>query len=126
MQLTIPLALDEAARRFDRKTAFQIKDGREFRRLTYSELRQQARAFASALIAAGLKRGDKVGIVCENGLEWIVAYLGISCAAGVGVPVYYDLSASEIEEALRRAEAKFAIVSEKALPEDLGPVAVWR
>ena len=57
-----------------------------------------------------------MGIVCENGLEWIVGYLGISCAGGIGVPVYYELKPQEIEDALRRAEAKFAIVSEKVLP----------
>jgi long-chain acyl-CoA synthetase len=116
MELTIPLTLDEIARRFERKTAFQIKAGKEFDRVTYGELRQQARTFGSALIANGLKRGDKVGIVCENGLEWVISYLGISCAAGVAVPVYYDLSAKEIEDALRRAEVRFAIVSEKAMP----------
>ena len=116
MQLTIPLTLDESARRFEGKTAFQIKAGREFKKLTYGELRQQARAFGSALLAMGLKRGDRVGIVCENGLEWIVAYLGISCAAGVAVPVYYDLKAQEIEDALRRADARFAVVSDKVLP----------
>jgi long-chain acyl-CoA synthetase len=114
MELTIPTSLDEAARRSERKTAFQVKAGKEFKGLTYGELRQRARAFASALIAMGLKRGDKVGIVCENGLEWVVAYLGISCAAGIGVPVYYELKDQEIEEALRRAEAKFVIASEKA------------
>ena len=116
MELTIPLTLDEAARRFPGKTAFQIKEGREFKKLTYAELREQARAFGSALIAMGLKRGDRVGIVCENGLEWVVGYLGISCAGGIGVPVYYELKDQEIEEALRRAEAKFVVVSDKALP----------
>ena len=123
MQLTIPLTLDEAARRFERKTAFQIKDGREFKRLTYGELRQQARAFGSALIACGLKRGDKVGIVCENGLEWIVAYLGISCAGGIGVPVYYDLKrigdrrgAAQGGDEVRRRLGEGAA-------EDLGPAA---
>jgi len=116
MQLTIPLALDESARRYENKTAFQMKVGREFRRLTFGELRQQARAFGSALLAMGLERGDKVGIVCENGLEWIVGYLGISCAGGVGVPVYYDLKAQEIDDALRRADTRFAIVSDKVLP----------
>ena len=116
MELTIPASLDEAARRSEGKTAFQVKAGKEFKGLTYGELRHRARAFASALIAMGLKRGDKVGIVCENGLEWIVAYLGISCAAGIGVPVYYELKDREIEEALRRAEAKFVVVSDKALP----------
>ncbi len=80
MELTIPASLDESARRSEHKTAFQIKAGREFTGLTYGELRQRARTFASALSALGLPRGDRVGIVCENGLEWIVAYLGISCA----------------------------------------------
>ncbi|MGA2286106.1 MAG: AMP-binding protein [Dehalococcoidia bacterium] len=116
MELTIPASLDEAARRSERKTAFQVKAGREFIGLTYGELRQRARTFASALIALGLQRGDRVGIVCENGLEWIVAYQGISYAGGVAVPVYYELKPGEIEEALRRAEVKLAIVSEKALP----------
>ena len=116
MQLTIPLIMDEAARRFESKTAFQIKAGREFKKLTYGELRQRARAFGSALLAMGLKRGDGVGIVCENGLEWIVAYLGISCAGGIAVPVYYDLKAQEIDDALRRADARFAVVSDKVLP----------
>jgi len=116
MELTIPASLDQAARRSEHKTAFQIKVGREFAGLTYGELRQRARTFASALIALGLQRGDRVGIVCENGLEWIVAYQGISYAGGVAVPVYYELKPGEIEEALRRAEVKLAIVSEKALP----------
>jgi long-chain acyl-CoA synthetase len=116
MQLTIPLTLDEAARRFENKTALQIKAGREFKRLTYVELRERARAFGSALLAMGLKQGDRVGIVCENGLEWIVGYLGISCAGGIAVPVYYDLKAQEIDDALRRAETRFAIVSDNVLP----------
>jgi long-chain acyl-CoA synthetase len=116
MQLTIPLTLDEAARRFENKTALQIKDGREFKRLTFVELRERARAFGSALLAMGLKQGDRVGIVCENGLEWIVGYLGISCAGGIAVPVYYDLKPQEIENALRRAETRFAIVSDNVLP----------
>ena len=116
MQMTIPAALDESARRFEDKTAFQTKVRSEFEGLTFGELRQQARGFASGLIAMGLNRGDRVGIVCENRLEWIVGYLGISCAGGVAVPIYYDLKPPEIEECLRRAEVKLVIVSEKVLP----------
>jgi long-chain acyl-CoA synthetase len=115
MQLTIPATLDESARKFERKTAFQVKEGRDFRKISYVELRERARAFGSGLLALGLRRGDKVGIVCENGLEWIISYLGISCAGGVAVPVYYDLKSQEIEDALRRADTRFAIVSDKVL-----------
>jgi long-chain acyl-CoA synthetase len=115
-QMTIPAMLEETVRRRERKLGFQIKIGREYKGLTYGELYQQARAFASGLIALGLKPGDRVGIICENSLEWIVSYLGQCLAGGVGVPIYYDLKAPEIEEALRRAGVRFAVVSAKVLP----------
>jgi long-chain acyl-CoA synthetase len=116
MQMTIPASLDESARRVENKTAFQMKVGSEFQGVTFGELRQQARGLASGLIAMGLNRGDRVGIVCENRLEWMIAYLATSYAGGVAVPVYYDLKSPEIEECLRRAEVKFCVVSEKVLP----------
>jgi long-chain acyl-CoA synthetase len=116
MQLTIPATLDDSAVRFSNKTAFQVKEGREFRKITFERLREEARSFASSLIALGFHQGDKVGIVCENSIEWIVSYLGISCAGGVAVPVYYELKAQEIEDALRRPEVRFAVVSDKVLP----------
>ncbi len=114
-QMTIPAVLEETASRRERKLAFQMKVGGEYRGLTFGELRQQARAFASGLIAIGLRPGDRVGIVCENSLEWVIAYLGVSSAGGVGVPLYYELKPPEIEGCLRRAEVKFVVASEKAL-----------
>ena len=114
--MTIPAMLEETVRRRERKLAFQMKIGREYQGLTYGELDQQARAFASGLIAFGLRPGDRVAIVCENSLEWIVAYLGLSRAGGVGVPIYYDLKPPEIEEALRRAQVRFIVASAKVLP----------
>jgi long-chain acyl-CoA synthetase len=114
--MTIPAMLEETVRRYERKLAFQMKIGREYRGLTYGELDQQARAFASGLIAFGLRPGDRVAIVCENSLEWIVAYLALSRAGGVGVPIYYDLKPPEIEESLRRAQVRFIVASPKVLP----------
>jgi hypothetical protein len=67
--MTIPAMLEEAVRRRERKLAFQMKIGRDYRGLTYGELDQQARAFGSGLIAFGLRPGDRVAIVCENSLE---------------------------------------------------------
>ena len=114
--MTIPAMLEETVRRYERKLAFQMKIGREYKGLTYGEIDQQSRAFGSGLIAFGLRPGDRVAIVCENSLEWIVAYLGLSRAGGVGVPIYYDLKPPEIEEALRRAQVRFIVASAKVLP----------
>ncbi len=115
MEMTIPGMLEEAVRRRERKLAFQMKVDREYKGLTNGDLDRQSRAFGSGLIAFGLRPGDRVAIICENSLDWIVAYLGISRAGGIGVPVYYDLKPPEIEEALRRAQVRFVIASTKVL-----------
>ena len=115
MEMTIPAMLEEAVRRRERKLAFQMKVDREYKGLTNGDLDRQSRAFGSGLIAFGLRPGDRVAIICENSLDWIVAYLGISRAGGIGVPVYYDLKPPEIEEALRRAQVRFVIASAKVL-----------
>ena len=44
-------------------------------RVTYGALRDQVEAVAAALAAAGVGRGDRVGIALPNGLPAIVAFL---------------------------------------------------
>jgi acyl-CoA synthetase (AMP-forming)/AMP-acid ligase II len=44
-------------------------------RITYGGLRQQVTAFAEALAAHGIGRGDRVGMALPNGLPTIVAFL---------------------------------------------------
>src|SRR5204862_828424 len=55
-------------------------------RISYGELRQQVRAVAEQLAAAGIGRGDRVGIALPNGLAMIVAFLAAS-AAGTAAPL---------------------------------------
>ena len=47
-------------------------------RISYGELRDQVAAFAEALAAAGIRRGDRVGIALPNGLPNIVTFLAAS------------------------------------------------
>jgi len=44
-------------------------------RLTYGQLREQVSSLAAALAAAGVRRGDRVGMALPNGLPTIVAFL---------------------------------------------------
>jgi long-chain acyl-CoA synthetase len=53
--------------------------------------------------------------MCENGLPWIVGYLGSSMAGGVGVPLYTELKAPEAEALVKRSGAKILIASAKVL-----------
>ena len=45
-------------------------------RLSYAGLKARADAFAQALLAAGIRRGDRVAVLVTNRPEWIVAAFG--------------------------------------------------
>jgi acyl-CoA synthetase (AMP-forming)/AMP-acid ligase II len=55
-------------------------------RVTYGALRSQVQAFAEALAAYGIKRGDRVGMALPNGLPMIVSFLAAS-EAGTAAPL---------------------------------------
>lgn len=55
-------------------------------RITYGALRQQVDAVARQLAAAGVKRGDRVGMALSNGLPTIVAFLAAG-VAGTAAPL---------------------------------------
>lgn len=83
--------------------------------LTYAELAPLAAVLISRLRAAGLERGDRVVLLSENRPEWGVAYLGITAAGFVVVPILTDFHADQIASITTHSEARAAVVSEKLL-----------
>jgi long-chain acyl-CoA synthetase len=112
---TIPELVEESAHRFGAKVAYQMKVGSVYEGLTFSELAQRSREFGAGLLAMGMRKGDAVAIVCENSLDWIVGYYGLSVAGGVGVPLYSELKRPEIEDLVRRSDARYVIASPAVL-----------
>jgi long-chain acyl-CoA synthetase len=56
--------------------------------LTWKETADRVRAIGCGLLSLGLSPGDRVGIVSNTRLEWILADFGILCAGGVTATVY--------------------------------------
>jgi long-chain acyl-CoA synthetase len=56
-------------------------------RYSYAWIQKKARAFAAALEDNGIARDDRVMIYLPNSVQWIVTWLGIQGAGGVGVPI---------------------------------------
>src|SRR3990170_2323454 len=113
--LTIPEMLADSAARYGSKVAYQQKLGRRWERLSFEETWRQAKDFGAGLIALGLQKGDRVAIICENSLAWVVGYYGVSLAGGVGVPLYVELKRGEIDELAKRSGARFVIASTRVL-----------
>lgn len=112
---TIPQMLADSRARYGHKVVCQEKEGHRWRTLTFEETWRQAHDFAAGLIALGLQQGDRVALICENGLAWVVAYYGIALAGAVGVPLYTELKSAEAEELVRRAGARLVIASSRVL-----------
>jgi long-chain acyl-CoA synthetase len=63
--------------------------------LTWKETADRVRAIGCGLLSLGLSAGDRVGIVSNTRLEWILADLGILSAGGVTVTVYAASTADD-------------------------------
>ncbi|MCP4131225.1 MAG: acyl--CoA ligase [bacterium] len=54
--------------------------------VTYGKLREQVRALGNMLLKMGVKKGDKLGILSENRLEWPQVYLAIASIGAIIMP----------------------------------------
>src|SRR6186713_3284615 len=55
-------------------------------RLTYGQLRQQVQTVAEMLAAAGVRRGDRVGMALPNGIPNVVTFLA-AAMVGTAAPL---------------------------------------
>ncbi len=72
--------------------------------ITWKDFECKANRFANLLLSRGIKKGDKVGILLMNCLEWLPVYFGILKTGALAVPLNYRYSASEIKYCLSLAD----------------------
>ena len=78
-------------------------------RITYGALRQQVERVAGALAAAGVGRGDRVGMALPNGLPTIVSFLAAS-VAGTAAPLNPGYTEDEFRFFLEDTNAKVLLL----------------
>jgi long-chain acyl-CoA synthetase len=83
------------------------------REFTYARLDVMAMGVARALVARGLKRGDRVAILSANRTEYLAAYYGIMRAGFVAVPVNYRFPRKTIHFILADCGAKLVFCDAK-------------
>src|SRR5262249_29668608 len=64
--------------------------------VSWRQYRADALACAATLVEAGVAPGDRVGLVAENRLEWLLADMGILTAAAVNVSPHAPLTARQV------------------------------
>ncbi len=84
--------------------------------LTYGQLEDRSRRFASALLSLGLRREERVLLLMLDANEWPVAFLGSLYAGVVPVAVNTLLTAGDYAYMLAHNRAQAAIVSAALAP----------
>ena len=115
---TIPHAAEAAAARWPDASGLIVGD----RSWSFSELWDDARASASAMLASGVGAGDRIAIWAPNIREWILAALGAQTVGATVVPLNTRFKGQEAGDILRRSRARLLFV-----PADfLGPCRLQR
>jgi long-chain acyl-CoA synthetase len=89
------------------------RDGR-YQDLTWKQYRDDVLACAAALVENGIEPGNRVGLLGENRVEWLVADMGILTAGAVAVTPHSSLSAKQVAFQMRDAGAKWLFLSTAA------------
>lgn len=109
--MTIVEMLERNARLFPEKTA--IIHGNE--RISYRTFYERANILANFLIAMGLKKGDRVGLVLHKTPEVLISFLGVAAAGGVVFPIDYNQMPGDIEFILKLTNPTVVIADERFL-----------
>ncbi len=84
-------------------------------RLDYRTLERDANRFAHALIAAGLRKGDKVAIMAPNVPQYPVVHFGAAKSGCVLVHLSVRYAADELAYVLDKAEVELLVVAQGLL-----------
>ena len=79
-----------------------------FTEFSYGQVRDDVRAFGTAMMKLGLK-GAHIGIIGSNCYEWAESYFAITGGLGVAVPLDKELSAEELTNLVNMGDIKAVI-----------------
>lgn len=99
------------AERLGPRVALRYKRHGLYHDVTWAQYDADARAVAAALIDVGIKPGDRVGLLSENRVEWLIADMGLLTAGAVNVPPHAPLTARQVAFQLADAGVRWLFVS---------------
>lgn len=91
-------------------------------RLTYSELYDEVRRFASYLSRQGVRKGDRVTLLATNRREHLTLLFACAELGALFVPLNFRLSASELQEIVERVEPRLSFVDGASCFELVTPI----
>ena len=102
------------------REAYRYPVGEQWRSMTWRQAGERVKAMAAGLLSLGLHREERVGILCNTRVEWLLADLGILAAGGATTTVYPSSTAEECAFILADSESRYVFA------EDAGQITKLR
>jgi fatty-acyl-CoA synthase len=114
--LSINSFLERAGRIYPQSEVVSRLPDKSLHRYRFADFYRRSRQLAAALLAAGVKKGDRVATLCWNHYAHFECYFGIPAAGGVAHMLNLRLAPEEIAWIVNHAEDRFLIVDDVLLP----------
>ncbi len=85
-------------------------------RVTYLEIDKLSDYLAHFLLEKGIKKGDRVALLLENSVDYVISFFGILKAAAVVVPLNTQLVNRELAYLLKDCAPRFVITDSAHQP----------
>lgn len=95
---------------FDKPDCLLHKVDGHYVPISTRELVRDVQQLAKALVDAGVQRGDRVGLMAENGPHWPTVDFATLCVGAVLVPIYPTLTSEQAAYVANDSGARFVFV----------------
>ncbi len=85
------------------------KDGR-WQDVTFAQFLEDVKAMSAALVAQGVKPGDRVAIFANTSLQWLICDIAIGAAQAITVPIYASNTPDECRYILNHSETSLVFI----------------
>jgi acyl-CoA synthetase (AMP-forming)/AMP-acid ligase II len=101
--------LENSAEKYPHKGAVWYKD----LWASFLDIEQNANRIANFLIARGISRGDRIGLLMENSIDYIISYFGILKAGAVVVAINNEVTSDNLLFYLNNSESSAIIAGNR-------------
>ena len=110
---TIPKLLERNATQFAECPAYRVKEFGIWRSWSWSQVRDEIKAFSMGLLDRGVGQGDHVAIIGSNRPELYWSMVATQSIGAIPVPVYQDAVPDEMIYILEHCNVKFVIAEDQ-------------
>jgi long-chain acyl-CoA synthetase len=90
-----------------------------YQNFTWQSAGEEIRKMVTAIHSMGIHKGDKIAILSKNCAYWVMADLAIMMAGCVSIPLYPNISPTQLNEILLHSDSKMIFLGKLDEPEKM-------